>query len=1613
MQRHRSGPAPTAPARLLSSPLGQPVPETAPAGRASRLVVPSPAKAHFLGRLIALLLAGALIQCFFAADSDARMLSFEERVAAQKAIEQVYWNHRIWPKENPGAKPPLSAVISDEQIQARVEDYLKKSNALEAVWQRPIGHEQLQAEMDRMAANTHAPEVLRELFEALGNDPGVIAEVLAREALADRAIRSAYARDDRFHGALRRSAEAELAGCRDAACMKALRGDYEETTSKRMEDGVRPSREPSVRYLDRDEWRAQLVPIRRSTDGSPRANGHPLSSLEETDEGFVVTAVLSESDVELTTVIVRWRKTTFDAWWTGQRSKESSAVTVSTESYVPAAITSGGCLADAWVPTSQGANDPPKGQVLGWTGTEMLVYSGPYAGARYLPSTDTWTPASTLFNFWGTGVWSGSEFVTWYSRYNPSSDTWRLNATSTMPEPRSYFSAVWSGAEMIVWGGSGQVAPPCPEGCGLRYKDMNTGSRYNPSADTWQNTSTLNAPSLRESHTAIWDPSIGKMIVWGGLMRTETACEFFCGFFPCQGRAFCGYDTFELNSGGRYDPATDSWTPTSLGPGCPSARYGHVAVSAGSEMIIWGGSDGGLLNTGSRYYSPADTWIPMRTPHPVLQLAPRSGAAAVWTGSDMIIWGGHYYGGYYNTGAIYHRNLDPDSDPWEPTPMTNVPSPRAANAVWTGTEMIVWGGSTNDNTGGRLCYGCAATATVYRDADGDGFGDAGQPQSMCAGQVPPGYVTNTGDCDDTNPAIPPTFYRDADGDGFGDPSVVTRICGAAPPGYVAGLIDCNDADPSIHPGALESTCNSIDDNCNGQTDEVSPVSFVTRAQLGTATNPYAVAIGDVNADGKPDLAVANLGSNTVSVFQGDGFGGFAVRSDFATGSAPISVVVEDLNGDGKRDLVTANNGSSSVSVLINNGAGGFARTDFAAGTEPHSVAIRDVNGDLKPDMAVANYAANTVSVRLGNGTGGFGARTDFATDAAPIWVEIEDVSSDGKPDLLVANNVGNTLSILLGNGAGSFGAKTDFLTGTHPHAIAIEDFNGDSKRDMAVTNNIDGTFSVLLGNGNGTFGPKTDFATGASPYGIVTGDFSGDGEPDLAIANDAASTVSVLLGTGSGAFGQRTDFSTGTVPIGLAVGDLSKDGRPDLAVANNGSNTLTVLLGAGFGSFASRTDLPTSLDPYGIAVDDASGDSKADVTVTNFGSNSVSVFRSDGAGGFTPASSFGTGSGPVAVVVRDVSGDGRPDLVVANNTANTVSVLLGNGAGSFAPRTDFPTGATPFQVASADVSGDGKPDLAAANYGANTVSVLLGNGTGGFAPKIDFATGTNPISVAIGDVSGDGKRDLVVANRGSNTVSVLLGNGTGSFGQKTDFATGNDPYRLELGDVNGDGNPDLAVPNTGDNTVSVLLGNGVGGFGARTDFAAGTYARTVAIGDLNLDGKPDLAVANYFGNTVSVLLGDGHGTFGSRTDFCTGVGPRGVAVGDLNGDGRVDLAATNAFSNTASVLFNTPNLVDVKPVLMMLPTSFELLAPRPNPSRGTCTFAFALPEAGRVRAEVFDLAGRRVARLANDEMLTPGLHSLTWNGRQSSGARLASGVYLVRVSTGKGSATRKLVIVSP
>jgi len=511
-----------------------------------------------------------------------RTLSFAERVTYQRAIEDVYWRHRIWTKEGANPKPPLDSVMSRVQVEKKVADYLRKSQTLEDHWQCPITADQLQAEMDRMAANTKQPDVLRELFEALGNDPFLIAECLARPIAAERLL-------------VRLDASEKI-----DAVSKQSRLAYTETrTSFATTEASRPN---------------YTLPI--------------------------------------------------------------------------VARPSAGCTEDTWTATSlTNAPSSRAGHTAVWTGSEMIVWGGGAGGGptyfntggRYNPSTDSWTATNTNNAPDARGahaaLWTGSEMIVWGGfngsdflntggRYNPGTDSWTATSTTDAPVGRQDCSVVWTGSEMIVWGG-------------YIGSYLNTGARYNPTMDSWTATSVANAPTPRYEHSAVWTGT--EMVIWGGIIGPDA-----------------------LNTGGRYNPGTDSWTAMTT-TDAPFGRGFASSVWTGSEIIFWGGwDDHGFLNTGGKYNPGTDSWKAtsmINVPHGRFQ------QSTVWTGNEMIVWGGWDPPTVFNTGGRYN----PGTGNWTATSTTDAPTARyIATAVWTGSEMIVWGGGAGINptyfdTGGKYC----------------------------------------------------------------------------------------------------------------------------------------------------------------------------------------------------------------------------------------------------------------------------------------------------------------------------------------------------------------------------------------------------------------------------------------------------------------------------------------------------------------------------------------------------------------------------------------------------------------------------------------------------------------------------------------------------------------------------------------------------------------------------------------------------------------------------------------------------------------------------------------------------------------------------------------------
>jgi hypothetical protein len=279
--------------------------------------------------------------------------------------------------------------------------------------------------------------------------------------------------------------------------------------------------------------------------------------------------------------------------------------------------------------------------------------------------------------------------------------------------------------------------------------------------------------------------------------------------------------------------------------------------------------------------------------------------------------------------------------------------------------------------------------------------------------------------------------------------------------------------------------------------------------------------------------VTNYYSNTVSIH---GLGGFSGSTNVSVGTNPWSVAIGDFNGDGKQDFAATNVSSNNVSIRLGDGMGGFSgSTNVVVGTNPHQVAIGDFNGDGKQDFATANAGSSTVSIRMGDGMGGFSGSTNVSVGSGAEAVAIGDFNGDGKQDFAAVNVSSNNVSIRLGDGLGGFSGSTNVAVGVSPRGINIGDFNGDGKQDFATANLNSASVSIRLGDGLGGFSGSTNVSVGSDPYSLAIGDFNGDGRQDFATANYNSNSVSIFLGVA----GNINDINIKGNGVSITDGDIT------------------------------------------------------------------------------------------------------------------------------------------------------------------------------------------------------------------------------------------------------------------------------------------------------------------------------------------------------------------------------------------------------------------------------------------------------------------------------------------
>ncbi len=707
----------------------------------------------------------------------------------------------------------------------------------------------------------------------------------------------------------------------------------------------------------------------------------------------------------------------------------------------------------------------------------------------------------------------------------------------------------------------------------------------------------------------------------------------------------------------------------------------------------------------------------------------------------------------------------------------------------------------------------------------------------------------------------------------------------------------------------------------------------------------ALALGDLDGDGHLDMVAVNgaIDTNTgtatwtsTRVWLGDGQGGFADSGQALPGGGIVTAVaLGDLDGDGDPDLVFGVLDGSGNRVWLNDGRGRFTDSGRRLGsTATYAVALGDLDGDGDLDLVTGeqNSISGSITIWTNDGHGAFSntGRLRSGNAFATYAVALGDLDGDGDLDLVAGNGYQSLLddprifdSVWKNDGSGNFTDTGQRLGGYSTRALALGDLDGDGDLDL-VAGNAGINSTVWKNDGQGTFTlsvwnlPLVDFLEPAHPATLALGDLDGDGDLDLVLpflcssaflfTCSGADATALYLNDGSGAFGLARTFSGYTGAV--ALGDLDGDGDLDLVEGRADGNPLNhygtpnavgglpnrVWLGDGQGDF--RAVMPVLDDiPNPLAVAAAPLDAAPGPELVICAHGACAIHAGDARGRYgapLQTLSFTGGSGDfMAVTTGDLNGDGAADILVADDGAH---LFLSDGAASgpvfsAAGTLDAGTGITAAVLG--DLDGDGDLDLVtgADTTGADFIRVWRNDGSGGFtATALQAGRGAPVATLRLGDLDGDGDPDLVATFQSDLSV-VFTNDGNGDFSQGGSMLTNANQFDATLADFDGDGRLDLAVA-TDSAVIRFFRGNGDATFAdtGRALATAPTYA--LAATDLDGDGDPDL-VAGHDGPD-SVWVNDGNGIFTAIGPLYSGMGrTRALLPADLDGDGDPDLLAAH------------------------------------------------------------------------------------------------------------------------
>ncbi len=762
------------------------------------------------------------------------------------------------------------------------------------------------------------------------------------------------------------------------------------------------------------------------------------------------------------------------------------------------------------------------------------------------------------------------------------------------------------------------------------------------------------------------------------------------------------------------------------------------------------------------------------------------------------------------------------------------------------------------------------------------------------------------------------------------------------------------------------------------------------------------------------------------------------NENFAVGENITVILTTDIKNAG--DLSLANSFTWSFRVKSQPAGSFSSKADYPVSGQPYFIESDDVDGDGDQDIITSNWISKEVSVLLNNGDGTLASATSFNIDGQPNNFISADLDGDGYIDFVSANTDSSSVDVLLSNGNGTLAEVVRYPIGNGLWTITSGDVDGDGDVDLITGNSNNYTLSILLNNGDGSFAEKINHSTTNNTTYISSGDVDGDGDIDLVTVNYYEENVTVFLNDGTGIFDAGTDYALGLQGGFITTADVDHDG--DLDIITSSSTYISVLKNNGSGVFGSP-DNNSAYNAWNVQPADIDGDGDLDLLSININDSKFSILSNNGNGTFAANIEYDAANSAAWINAVDLNGDGTLDIVIANDASNTISVFKG----AVPSATDPTSGVVEKATFTSETTLTGNLSVtdtltvgAQITTGSNTIDLGTTGKLSGETPS-NYIVGkvqtTRTISSSQENIAGLGiSIDPQSNNLGSTTIKRETGEAAGSGGIKQVWTIS--PTTQPSGPVT----VTLTWPSTNDNEINlsdlvvyksedegstwnVLTATINKDSDPRTATFTISSFSMFTIGGPNAVLPVELASFTFAGNKLNWATATETNNSGWEIESRQLTSDNGQQknadfrkIGFVAGKGTTtekqnySFSVSNLLSSVSKFEFRLKqidtdgkfaysNILSVE----LKPETYSLSQNYPNPFNPNTVINYQLPISGNVKLVVFDMLGRELLTLVNEEKLA-GSYSVKFDG-----SKMTSGIYFYKISAGNYTETKKMMLV--